>query len=269
MISIVIPTYKRNEQLAECLSLLAPEVQQVAPETYEVLVADDAPDGQARQLINDRFPWVQWIKGPGRGPAANRNHGARHAKGDWLLFTDDDCLPDRGWLRSYQQAIAAGDSAVQVYEGKTVADRPQRRYDEESPVNEKGGNLWSCNFAVSRLFFEQLNGFDERFSFAMEDVDFHLRASQQTKIIFLGEALVVHPWRRIRLRGWFTTQVSARVIFFRKHRELLGWRYRMLLAKSFVATVLKGGVMLFRFSFRGWKAYIVHCVWRFCLIFAW
>lgn len=35
-----------------------------------------------------------------RGPGAARNTGARSASGRWLAFTDDDCLPEPGWLHA-------------------------------------------------------------------------------------------------------------------------------------------------------------------------
>src|SRR5690606_24756010 len=156
-----------------------------------------------------------------------------------------------------------------VYEGKTVADRPQVRYDEESPINETGGHLWSCNFAIKKTLFERLSGFDEGFPYAaMEDVDFHYRVAKVAECRFLPAAVIVHPWRRISADIWLTKQYHSRIHFYRKHRAELGFRYRYNMAKSFLATMAKGGLDLFRFSFRGWKAYMTHCAMRFSLIFA-
>jgi hypothetical protein len=39
------------------------------------------------------------------------------ARGEWLVFTDDDCLPSTSWLASYLEAMT---DAASVYEGKTV-----------------------------------------------------------------------------------------------------------------------------------------------------
>ena len=44
----------------------------------------------------------------------------------------------------------------EVPEGSIEADRDKQRYDEESPINIIGGQLWSCNFAISRLAFDHL-----------------------------------------------------------------------------------------------------------------
>ncbi|MFM6530798.1 MAG: glycosyltransferase family 2 protein, partial [Dolichospermum sp.] len=67
---------------------------------------DDGYQSTAQEMIEQNYPWVKWVAGPGKGPAANRNNGAKYATGEWLAFTDDDCLPDPQWLASYGEAIA-------------------------------------------------------------------------------------------------------------------------------------------------------------------
>lgn len=94
MISVIIPTCDRNEQLAKCLDCLAPGVQTLPAEQYEVIVTDDGSDLTAEQMILERYLWARWVAGPRIGPAANRNNGVQYARGEWLAFTDDDCLPD-------------------------------------------------------------------------------------------------------------------------------------------------------------------------------
>lgn len=267
--SVVIPTYKRTDLLATCLAKLSPDMQKLDAEDYEVIVTDDSDEEEAKLLVDASFPSVRWIKGPGKGPAANRNHGARAAKGEWVVFTDDDCIPTEGWLAAYKRGISKTAGRYGVYEGKTVSDRPQRRYDEESPVNLTGGHLWSCNFAIRKVLFEEMGGFDEGFPFAaMEDVDFQYRVTMLTDCQFLPGAIIVHPWRRIDARVWLRKQYHSRVYFYRKHREELGLPYRFNMAKSFVVTMIQGAFKLIRFSFRGWKFYLVHCLLRFSLIFA-
>src|SRR5690606_838695 len=269
LFSVVIPTYKRLDLLAVCLDSLMISTRHLGAGDYEVIVTDDSRESEAKAMIESSFPWVRWVKGPGKGPASNRNHGARLAKGEWIVFTDDDCIPAAGWLEAYKNGILKTGARYNVYEGSTTADRPQRRYDEESPINLKGGHLWSCNFAIRRTFFEQTGGFDEGFPYAaMEDVDFWYRVSKSTSIHFLPEALIIHPWRRISAGMWLKKQYRARVYFHRIYRTELGVRYRIDVIKSFAVTWVSVGFDLVRFSFRGWRFYLVHCLVRFSLIFA-
>lgn len=193
-LSVVIPTCDRNEELALCLDRMQPSSQEIAFSDYEVIVTDDGQTEEAKRLIESKFPWAKWVAGPRRGPAANRNHGASQAHGDWIVFTDDDCLPQSDWLIAFLNAAEEG---VCVLEGKTVckAGLPGLLY--EAPLNEDGGRFWSCNLAVQRKLFTQIGGFDERFPFAnSEDAEFRDRIQRHgvpTK--FVSNAVVDHPPR--------------------------------------------------------------------------
>jgi glycosyltransferase involved in cell wall biosynthesis len=94
LFSVIIPTYHRNDLLAKCLDCLAPGVQTLPADQYEVIVSDDGYESTAQEMIQQNYPWVKWVAGFRKGPAANRNNGAKYATGEWLAFTDDDCLPD-------------------------------------------------------------------------------------------------------------------------------------------------------------------------------
>jgi len=199
--SVIIPTYHRNDLLAQCLDRLAPGVQTLPFEQYEVIVSDDGSETTAEEMISDRYPWAKWVPGSRKGPAANRNNGAKYAQGEWLAFTDDDCLPDPQWLEAYAEAIAAYPSNL-VFEGRVYVDRPKQSLAEEAPINETGGYLWSCNFAIHRQVFELLGGFNEQFPYAaMEDVELRLRLTKMGyKYSFTKSASVCHPLRS--MRGW-------------------------------------------------------------------
>lgn len=160
LFSVIIPTYHRNEDLAKCLECLASGQQRGGiiagcddpPDTntprevdsaqesqsgeeasdptggsthfhYEVIVSDDGRESTAKAMMAERFPWARWVPGPQRGPAANRNNGAKQAEGEWLVFTDDDCLPQAGWLEAFFKNL----HEAEVLEGRTIADRPRER----------------------------------------------------------------------------------------------------------------------------------------------
>ncbi|MDJ0703820.1 MAG: glycosyltransferase family A protein [Leptolyngbyaceae cyanobacterium MO_188.B28] len=201
LLSVIIPTYHRDDLLVKCLDCIAPGVQTLRQEFYEVIVTDDGSQTTAEAMIQQNYPWVKWVAGPCKGPAANRNNGAKHVQGEWLVFTDDDCLPDTNWLEAYKGAIAHDVSCL-VFEGRTYVERPRQSLAETSPTNESGGYLWSCNFAINRQLFESLGGFDERFPYAaMEDVDLRLRITNRGfKYSFIKSAAVCHPWKH--KGGW-------------------------------------------------------------------
>ena len=205
LISVIIPTCDRPDALARCLKHLAPDAQTLDAERYEVIVSDDGR-ASARAMMEAQFPWARWVAGPRRGPAANRNCGARAARGAWLAFTDDDCLPDPRWLQSYAAAL---NENFEIYEGVTRANGPLRAPLLVAPVNVEGGLLWSCNVLVGRELFARMGGFDEGFPHAAdEDTDFRERAHKRGEAFrFVSDALILHPpvrrpWGRRSARLW-------------------------------------------------------------------
>lgn len=58
--------------------------------------------------------------------------------GEWLVFTDDDCLPDPQWLLAYYDGIKK-DPKCKVFEGRTYVDRPRQSLAEIAPANDTGG----------------------------------------------------------------------------------------------------------------------------------
>jgi GT2 family glycosyltransferase len=219
--SVVVPACARPEQLAECLARLAPGAQSFPAADYEVIVTDDSVDNSVRDLLQVRFAWAHWVAGPRRGPAANRNQGAAQAKNEWLAFTDDDCLPEAGWLAGFAAAIR-NDSTPAAWEGPTVPERPQEYLDETAPLNIHGGYLWSCNLAVRRAVFQALKGFDERFAYAtMEDVDFRERLTAAGNHFgFAPQAGVCHPWRIQRGTKFLARYRESFYLYLRLHPEI-------------------------------------------------
>lgn len=103
-VSVVIPTHGRPERLASCLEALA--VQDLPRERFEVIAVDDGSPvtpTDAVKAVADRID-TALIRQSQTGPAGARNTGAARARGELLVFTDDDCVPDRDWLRGICEA---------------------------------------------------------------------------------------------------------------------------------------------------------------------
>ena len=253
LLSVIVPTRHRNDHLAVCLDRLAPGVQTLPAARYEVIVTDDGAEATAEAMVQARYAWARWVAGPRRGPAANRNNGARKARGAWFVFADDDILPDPTWLAAYADAIEAA-PGCDVFEGRTYVDRPRRSFAEISPVNEQGGHLWSCNFAIRAACFNELGGFEERFPYpAYEDIDFLHRLQQQhADIRFLREASVLHPWRPHRAWKRHKQQLESLLIFLTLHPKEQTAHRPLTYLKSLVGRILRGTIPgLIRYRGRG------------------
>jgi len=224
LFSVVIPTRDRNETLALCLDRLAPGSQTLPHDQYEVIVADDSARTAARDLVSDRYPWARWVAGPRRGPAANRNTGARIARGEWLAFTDDDCLPGAEWLAAFDESRAENAAALEALEGRTTCRAGLNSPRQTAPVNLEGGVLWSCNFAIRRAGFETIGGFDERYPYAhMEDADLRLRLLKAGYMIrFVPSAEIDHPPRALAWGSRLARVHESSVLHMELHGPVRG-----------------------------------------------
>ena len=251
--SAVIPTYERPDDLRICLNSLSKDIQLGSP-SYEIIVTDDSKSDKSRRMVEKEFPDVSWGKGKQNGPAGNRNAGVDRAKGEWIVFLDDDCIAQEGYLDAYAKAIKANPDN-QVFEGRIFADRPRKTWAEESPENEDGGMLWTSNLCIRRKLFVQLGGLDEKFEVAYEDVEFALRLRQLGyNHHFSYNASVCHPWRPVTANksNWKKSgyQFQELVIFLNKHPD----QYPFHSAKVFIKNATRG---LFKdliwgiFKFRG------------------
>ena len=188
LLSVVIPTYERPDDLRICLNSLSKEVQLDAP-TYEIIVSDDSNSDSSKILIEENFPNVHWGEGKKIGPAGNRNAGVAIARGEWIVFLDDDCIAQKGYLAAYAAAISKNPNLL-VFEGRIFADRPRKTWTEGCPENEHGGMLWTSNLCVNQKLYNEMGGLDERFKIAYEDVDFATRLRKKKQVV--PDASVCH-----------------------------------------------------------------------------
>ena len=237
--SVVIPTYERPDDLRICLNSLSKDIQLGSP-SYEIIVTDDSKSEGSKKMVEKEFPDVSWGKGKQNGPAANRNAGVDRTIGKWIVFLDDDCIAQDGYLEAYAKAIRTNPDVL-VFEGRIFADRPRKTWAEGCPENEHGGMLWTSNLCVSRKLYMEMGGLDERFRIAYEDVDFALRLKQKkTDSIFVSDAAVCHPWRTLKQEGknWKKAgyHLQELLVFLEKHPD----QYQLHSAKVFLKNALRG-----------------------------
>lgn len=185
--SLVIPTYRRPRALRDCLRGIAEMDCDKIP--FEVLVVDDGSDMDLQDIV-DEFQGSLDLKllyqGRNLGPAAARNRGAEEARGAYLAFIDDDCVPDIQWLRALNGHFDAdGDRAIGGNCRNALDDNLWsvaqqmlldylNNYHNSDPENARF--CPSNNLTVPRTHFFNMGGFDTSFRFAAgEDRNFSER----------------------------------------------------------------------------------------------
>lgn len=225
--SIVIPTHNRRDLLKQTLGAVFDQVH--PKDKYEIVVVGDSTDGTSEEMeeLSKRAPVsLRYIQMEPCGTSRKRNRGIGESKGSIIAFIDDDCFPDKNWLREIVLAFEENPIAAGI-EGKTTRD-------EKLPVfyhateNLAGGNFQTCNVAYRKKVLEGIGGFDEGYHFFREDTDLAFRVQEEGEIIFHPQAVVYHPARRVgilsSMKELFMIREEVRLLrkFPQKYNEKFG-----------------------------------------------
>ncbi len=206
-ISVVMPTYNRVDRLRRALAAF--ETQSVDCHDFEVVVVSDgSTDGTDGFVREAKMPFRLIFRAqPNSGPAAARNHGARMADGDLVLFVDDDVVAQPHLIEQHLRSHAGRrEPLVVIGPMLTPPDyRPSafvrweqamlyKQYDalrrgDFAPTHRQ---FYTGNASMSRRLLLDIGGFDERFRRA-EDVELAYRlADLGTRFVFNAEAIGYH-----------------------------------------------------------------------------
>lgn len=156
--SVIVATCGRERFLAELVAAL--EAQTAVG--FEVVIVDDGSrDGTWDRLValagTTALPLLALrIAGTG-GPSVPRNTGVQHARAQVLLFTDDDCLPEREWIAAVLEAVDAGASFVRG----PVRPREGAHGPWDRSIEVAGATPWfeTSNICFRREVFMAAGGF--------------------------------------------------------------------------------------------------------------
>ena len=257
--SIIVCTYNRAQSLADTLrALRAQEVP--AGLRWEVVIVDnnsrdDTRDVVARAAVE--FPLLRYLFQPLQGLSHARNMGIEAARGQVLLFTDDDVLPERDWVTGVlagldaHAADACGGYIAPIFEVPPPAWLTERFYgflavrterSDDYPILNASQAPFGANMAVKRAVFARVGLFDVtrgrtgKVLASGEDGELFERIlGAGLKAVFLGSARVHHKVEAFRLTK----------------RYLRRWRYQssrnIALSRGLAGERRVGGVPLFVF----------------------
>ena len=220
-VSIIIPAYNARTTIANCLEACLRQTY----EDLEVIVVDDGSGDDTSRIVH-AFP-VNYIRHTNQGPAAARNRGAAMAIGEFLAFTDADCIPARDWVE--RLVAAMDDNVVGVGGTYDIANRDsllaRMVHEEIVERHQRFGDdvdfLGSFNVMYRRKAFDAVGGFDPSFSLASgEDNDLAYRLLDQGgRLRFTEKAMVAHHHPE-RLGSYLRTQMAHgywRMKLYAKH----------------------------------------------------
>ena len=204
----MIINWNGEAYLGPCLSALLGQ----DPPPDEVIVVDNHSEDGSRGLVERGFEGVRFVDtGANLGAPAARNRGLQEAKGDQILFLDNDVLLEPGALLALHSALDADPRCALVQVRSVVADRPELlhydaadlqylgtlvlhgffapRREHESAARSVGAFV-ALGFLVRREAIDRVGGFDPDLFILFEDNDLSWRLRMHGWSIRLATAAV-------------------------------------------------------------------------------
>src|SRR4051812_371047 len=224
--SVLIPTRDRVGYLAVALASIAPQARAAGA---EVVVVQDGPADPRLQVLATRHGARLLVHGDRRGPNAARNTAIAAARGDLLVFVDDDVEAWPAWL----EALLGAAGALPAHEAFGGPIRPRiEGLDlhwcgrEDLPVTtlDHGAGdrditfAWSANLAIRRAALERIGPFDPDIEIYGDEEDWLRRlAAAGGRVRYVAAAGVDHrragddaTWRGLSRGAWFRGRNSRR-----------------------------------------------------------
>ena len=146
-ISVVIPTYNREEHLSNCLFSLLNQTKK----PFEILVIDNSETSYVKKIINnlenqftERDVCLYYFKNSINSGAIARNLGASKAKGDLIAFLDDDVLLDTNYYEEIEKVFLKYPDALGVHGYNKMANKAYQEI--------KDSFLYSLHEKFKKLF---------------------------------------------------------------------------------------------------------------------
>lgn len=231
--SVIVPVYNRRDEIEELLSSLAAQVD-IPRGLFEVVIVEDGstdPCGDiCERYAADGLP-VSYFYKENEGRSIARNHGMEHARGEWFLFFDSDCVIPARYFHDL-------DSDPRLQEIDCFGG-PDAAHESFSPVQKainfamtsflttggiRGGKVSmekfvprTFNMGFRREVYDPVGGFREMYS---EDIDMSTRIRNAGFTIALLPDQKVYHKRRVDFKKFF-----RQVYIFGRSRITLKFLY--------------------------------------------
>ena len=177
-VSILLTVKNAEKDVGFCLTALLDQ----SFNDFEIILVDDASTDKTKEIVGEfKDHRIKFFRNEKcLGLSASRNICLKNAIGDYVFFTDSDCVASKNWIEEGLKYLRKPE-CIGV-EGKTyyVSTDYKPTRSDDVVENTNGGQYPTCNMAYSRGVLIGIGGFDERFSY-MEDRDLAIRAKKVGK----------------------------------------------------------------------------------------
>jgi glycosyltransferase involved in cell wall biosynthesis len=195
---------------------------------FEIVVIDDDSTDKTRKIIENfedervrYFRNEKWL-----GISKSRNRSLKHSKGEYIFFTDGDCIVSQDWIEQGLKFLNNSDCAG--VEGRIyyVSKEYEPTFSDHTYPRGRS-KFMTGNIAYKRSIVESVGGFDERYTY-FEDRDLGFRILRSGKIEFNPNMVVYVQKETVTLKRLIKNApiIKNRVYLFKRFqdKETISWR---------------------------------------------
>ncbi|MFO7800653.1 MAG: glycosyltransferase family 2 protein [Rhodohalobacter sp.] len=237
--SIIIVTWNALDHIQRFL----PAVTRTTHHSFEIIIADNASEDKTSDWIAENYSFCRVVKlDKNYGYCGGNNRAAGYAKGEILVFLNNDAKTDPKWLNGLDESFKNPDVGIVQPKIKSAEEPDYFEYAGAAGgfidkmgypfcrgrifdhVEEDNGQydtaseiFWASGAAIAirKELFESLNGFDEDFEFHMEEIDLCWRSHKLGyKVVYEPRSVVFH------LGGGSLPMGNPRKVFYNYRNNL-------------------------------------------------
>ena len=215
-ISIIILNYNGKDFLKSCLdSVLLSSFR-----NYEVIIVDNASTDGSRAFLEENYGLIENLtiikKGKNYGVPEGRNIGLKQARGEYVIFLDNDTIVDKNWIEGFLEVFSK-DEKIAVAQAKLLSLSEKDRFDHAGDfltpfgflVERSNGakdigqfnrveDIFNAKGAATMIksrVFRELGVYDDSYFMYLEETDFCWRAwLAGYRVVFAPKSIVWHAY---------------------------------------------------------------------------
>ena len=189
LVTVNILSYNRKEDLRHTL-------QKVFEQDYkniEVIVVDNNSNDGSVAMVKSEFPAIRLIELQKNIGIAGWNEGAKAAKGEYLLFLDDDSYPLSDTIQRVIKNYCSQSSIIAL----DIRYPNSETYSNSFSESRMPSTFIGCGVIMPNLLFKDVGGFEPLLFLYYHEIEFSMRAfNKNYSIKYAPGAIVIHSYSR-------------------------------------------------------------------------
>ena len=200
----------------------------------EIIIADGGSDDGTMEIIQNwhkKYPWIKLVEITNcQSPGQARNEALKHTTGDYVLFTDGDCAPQKDWIKKILEPFfmdpQIGAVGGEILTLRAEPDNLTESYCEQvrflSPTGRCGVFESGYMPPIREYLPHEVNGGDNSAFFATANVAYSIKALKMANMEFWHEKTGEDVDLAIRIqKAGFKQFYQKEAVVYHMHRVTL------------------------------------------------